>query len=215
MAALEIGTDGPLQSDWRAAGLPQLANDRVTLRELQQSDAAALYRVLRAPEVARYTWPPPPTIEAFERFIEWTWAERAAGKYLCFGIVPRGEVNAVGLFELRQLQPGFFRAELGFFLDPAWWGTGLFYEAARLMCDFAFGVLVVHRIEARASVKNTRSNAALRKIGARKEGVLRAAFVCDGTYVNQHLWAIVAGPDSGPATRTRPGPDRAPKPVKR
>jgi ribosomal-protein-alanine N-acetyltransferase len=206
MAALEITTDGSTHSGWRA-GLPQLANDRVTLRELRQSDAAALYRVVRTPEVARYMWPPPPTIEAFRRFIEWTWTERAAGKYVCFGIVPHDAVDATGLFELRRLQPSFFRAELGFFIDPSWWGTGLFHEAARLMCDFTFRVLGVHRIEARTAVNNSRGNAALHKIGAQKEGVLRGAFVCDGQYVDQHLWAIVAGLDHGPAARTRHGRD--------
>jgi ribosomal-protein-alanine N-acetyltransferase len=191
MAALEIVPDDAPRSNWRA-NLPQLANERVTLRELRRSDAASLNHVVRLPEIARYTWPPPPTVDALERFIEWTWTERMSGKYVCFGIVPHGAAHAAGLFELRQLQPGFFRAELGFFLDPSLWGTGLFNDAAGLLCDFAFRVLGVHRIEARASVRNARSNAALRKIGARKEGLLRAAFVSDGKYVNQNLWAIVA-----------------------
>jgi ribosomal-protein-alanine N-acetyltransferase len=201
MAALEIVPGDGSRSNWRA-DLPQLVDDRVTLRELRRSDAATLHRVVRLPEIARYTWPPPATIDALTRFIEWTWTERSGGKYVCFGIVPHGAVHAAGLFELRQLQPGFFRAELGFFLDPSLWGTGLFDDAARLLCDFAFRVLRVHRIEARASVTNARSNAALRKIGARKEGVLRAAFVSDGKYVNQYLWAIVAT-HGGDRTRKR------------
>ena len=196
MAALEIETDGLSQADWRAGAL-LLANDRVVLRELRRSDAPALYRIVRSPEGVPYTWPPPPTLKAFERFIEWTWTERAAGKYLCFGIVPQGATEAAGLFELRQTQPGFFRGELGFFMDPALWGTGLFSEAARLMLDFAIRVVGVHRIEARASVDNARSNTALRKLGARKEGVLRAAFACDGKFIDQNLWAIVAGLDDG------------------
>ena len=48
-----------------------------------------------------------------------------------------------------------------------------------------------HRIEARASAENPRGNAALRKIGARKEGRLRSAFVSQGRYIDQYLWAIV------------------------
>jgi ribosomal-protein-alanine N-acetyltransferase len=126
-----------------------------------------------------------------ERFIEWTRTERAAGKYICYGIVPQGCDHAVGLFELRQLQPGFFRGELGFVLDPDAWGTGVFSAAAELLLDFAFRVVNVHRVEARASVGNGRGNAALRKIGAQHEGVLRAAFLCDGQYEDQNLWAIL------------------------
>jgi RimJ/RimL family protein N-acetyltransferase len=137
---------------------------------------------------------------AFERFIAWTWAERATGKYISFRIVPRGATETVGLFELRQMQPGFFRGELGFFMDPAIWRTGLFSDAARLMLDFSFQVVGVHRIEARATVGNQRSNMALRRLGARKEGTLRAAFISEGKYVDQHLWAIVSGLE-----RARPG----------
>ena len=200
MAALEnTPTDVP-STDWRA-GLPRLQSGRVLLRELQRSDAAALFRIVHAPEIARYTWRPPATIEAFERFIEWTWAERAIGRYVCFGVVLPGMSEVVGMFELRPLQPGFFRAELGFFLDPAAWGTGVFRDAAELLIDFAIAELGVHRIEARASVDNRRSNAALEKIGAHHEGRLRAAFICDGQFVDQNLWAIIAGLDAGVVAR--------------
>lgn len=193
MAALEVATNDRMHSDWRS-GLPVLTGELVTLRELRNSDARSLYAALSRPEVARYTWPPPPSVEAFERFIEWAWAERGTGKYICYGIVPRCRDEAVGVFELRQLQPGFFRGELGFVMDPDAWGTGIFEEGARLLLEFAFDIVKVHRIEARVAVTNARGGAALKKIGARQEGVLRAAFVSDGHYVDQSLWAILADP---------------------
>jgi RimJ/RimL family protein N-acetyltransferase len=204
MAALEI-TDDRSGIDWRA-GLPRLSNERVLLREVRRSDAPGLYRVVRSPDVARQMWPPPSNVQAFERFIEWAMIERAAGRYVCFGIVPRGETKAVGMFELRPLQPRFFRAELGFFLSSSWWGTGLFSSAAPLLVNFATDILRVHRIEARTSVDNARGNAALHRIGAKKEGVVRAAFVRDGQYIDQNLWAFVAGLD-GSANRIASRPD--------
>ncbi len=113
------------------------------------------------------------------------------------GSLSKGRVatEARGLFELRQMQPGFFRGELGCIMDPALWGTGLFQSAARLMIDFAIGSMGVHRIEARTAVDNVRSNVAMSRLGARREGVLRAAFVSGGRYEDQHLWALVAGVD--------------------
>jgi ribosomal-protein-alanine N-acetyltransferase len=190
MALQEIEADVPALPEWRHA-LPELTSERVIVRELRLSDAPALHRVASMAEIVRHTWPPPATIEACERFINWTSMKRARGDYICFGIVPRDGTEVAGIFELRSFHPMFFRAELGFVLHPAWWGTGLFGEAARLVCDFAFTELGVHRIEARASAENRRGNAALRKIGARKEGRLHAAFISDGRYVDQYLWAIV------------------------
>lgn len=161
------------------------------LRELQQSDAPSLFAELTKPEVKPFMWSPPPNVAAFEQFIAWTFSERDTGKYICYGVVPAGEEHAVGVFELRQLQPGFLRGELGYVLAPRLWGLGVFPEAARLLLDFAFRVVRVHRIEARASVDNPRGNAALRKIGARREGRLRDAFWREDRYVDQFLWSIL------------------------
>ena len=61
------------------------------------------------------------------------------------------------LSRLRQMQPGFFRAELGFFLERGLWGTGVFNEATRLLLDFSRRVLKVHRVEARVAVDNDQS----------------------------------------------------------
>jgi ribosomal-protein-alanine N-acetyltransferase len=190
MAVREIDTASSTSPDWWQ-GLPQLQGVRVSLRELRPSDAPALYTTVRIPDVAQQMWPPPETLEAVERFIERTHVKRGLGQYICFGVVPGGQADIAGLFELRPLQPRFFRIEMGYFLHPTWWGTGVFSEAARLVCDFSFDVLGTQRIEARVSVENLRGNGALRKIGAQREGRLRAAFVHEGRYVDQYLWAMV------------------------
>ena len=59
------------------------------------------------------------------------------------------------------------------------------------MVNFAFEVVGVHRLEARAAVKNGRGNGALRKIGAVQEGLLRKSFQKDGEYLDQALWTIL------------------------
>jgi ribosomal-protein-alanine N-acetyltransferase len=164
----------------------------VTLRELRVADASTLSAELDHPDVTRFMWAPPPSVAAFKRFIGWAETERATGKYICYGVVPAGERHACGVFELRQLQPKFFRGELGFVLPPRLWGRGLFFEAAGLILDFAFDVVKVHRIEARAAVDNDRGNAALKKVGATREGTLRHAFVRGEQFIDQSLWAIVA-----------------------
>jgi len=180
-----------IQSDWREA-LPVLTGQGVTLRELRISDAPVLLTMLASEEVARFISPPPTTVEGFERFIAWTHSERAAGRYVCFGIVPEGIDAAVGLFQVRQAEPSFASAEWGFALGSAYWGSGLFMAGARLVLDFAFDVIGVYRLEARAAVQNGRGNGALRKIGALQEGILRRSFLRNGAYLDQVLWAIVS-----------------------
>ena len=197
MSVLELGPLGlSSHPDWRE-GLPIMVTPRVMLRELRRADAADLMRLANAPEIVEHTWPAPSDLQAFERFIEWTRSRRAAGRYTCFAVIPKGHAPA-GLFELRSLQPGFFRAELSFFIERAFWGTGVFHDAARLVCDFAFQAVGVHRIEARAEVDNGRANGALRKLGAINEGRLRASFMRHGEPVDQFLWSLINGVDAIP-----------------
>jgi len=177
-------------SDWKQA-LPVLTGSMVTLRELRLTDAASLLAMLSTQEVARFISPPPTTVEGFERFIAWTQRERAAGNYACFAVVPHGMDTAVGIFQVRQLEPGFGTAEWGFALGSAFWGTGMFMDAARMVIDFAFEIIRTHRLEARAAILNGRGNGALRKIGAMQEGILRKSFLRNGEYLDQALWTIL------------------------
>jgi RimJ/RimL family protein N-acetyltransferase len=177
-------------SDWRQA-LPVLTGSTLTLRELRLSDAPSLLAMLATEEVARFISPPPTTVEGFERFIAWTHRERAAGNYVCFAVVPHNMDTAVGIFQVRQLEPTFGAAEWGFAIGSAFWGTGVFVESATQVVDFAFDVIGVRRLEARAATANGRGNGALRKMGAVQEGVLRRSFLRDGEYLDQILWTLI------------------------
>lgn len=191
LAVVSPSTSPAVTSDWREK-LPLLQAPGVTLRELRLSDATTLLAMLSTEEVSRFISPPPTTIEGFERFIQWTFRERAAGNYICFGIVPDGMEHAVGIFQVRTLGIGFDVAEWGFALGSPFWGTGLFVKCARKVVEFCFTVLGTTRLEARSCAENTRGNGALQKIGAVREGTLRKSFLRHGSYHDQVLWSIVA-----------------------
>jgi [ribosomal protein S5]-alanine N-acetyltransferase len=175
---------------WRQE-LPVLTSGDLSLRELRTSDASALLELLANDEVARFISPPPTTVEGFERFIAWAQRERAAGRYICFAVVPAGMDSAVGIFQLRQLDPSFETSEWGFAIGRAFWGTGVFTVAARLTIDFAFQTVGVKRLEARAAIANGRGNGALAKLGAVREATLRRSFLRNGQFYDQALWSIV------------------------
>lgn len=191
-------------SDWRKA-LPMLTGEKVMLRELRLSDATSLVAMLATEEVARFISPPPTTVEGFERFIAWTHRERAAGNYACFAVVPHGMDAAIGIFQVRQLEPDFVTAEWGFAIGSPFWGTGVFADSARLVVDFAFETIQTHRLEARAAVANGRGNGALRKIGATQEGLLRKSFLRNGEYLDQVLWTILDDDWKRSRRATEPG----------
>ena len=163
----------------------------MTLRELRASDAPSLFALLTTEEVTRFISPPPTTVEGFEKFIAWTIRQRTAGTYACFAVTLKGSDTAIGIFQMRETEPGFGTGEWGFAIGSPFWGTGVFQEAAELVLAFAFETVGVHRLEARSAVRNGRGNGALRKLGAVQEGLLRKSFLRNGEYLDQVLYAIV------------------------
>ena len=180
-----------VSSDWRQ-GLPTLTSGQVVLRELRQSDATSLFALLTTEEVSRFISPPPTSVEGFEKFIAWTHRQRTAGAYACFAVTVKGFDTAIGIFQVRQLDPAFENAEWGFAIGSAFWGTGVFQAGAELVLDFTFETLGVNRLEARAAVLNGRGNGALIKLGAVQEAILRKSFQKNGEQLDQALYSILA-----------------------
>ena len=176
---------------WRDLS-PVLSGRGLVLREPRLSDAATLFTSLSSDEVGRFIASPPSTVDGFERFILWAREQRMAGEAVSFAVVPQGTDGPVGLFQVRRVEQDFSIAEWGFILGTSFWGNGTFFAAAPLVIDFAFEVLGVHRLEARAAVLNGRGNNALRKLGAVQEALLRKSLERSGDYLDQVLWSIVA-----------------------
>ncbi len=176
--------------DWHFS-LPTIPGEKVTLRQLRESDAPALLAMLTTEEVAEFVSPLPRTVEGFVGFIAEANHDRTRGNSFCFGVVPQGYDDAMGLFQVRQLEPGFGSAEWGFAIGSPFWGSGVFVEGAKAVIDFSFRVVGVHRLEARSIASNGRGNSALRKVGAMQEGILRRSFQRNGVFFDQILWSIL------------------------
>jgi len=190
VTATRTETTQVVSTDWRDA-LPVLVGRNVALREMRTSDAPSLFALLTEEEVARFISPPPSSVEGFERFIQWAARQRAVGSYVCFAVTLAESDTAIGIFQIRSTEPDFGTAEWGFALGSPFWGTGVFQACAELVLEFAFETVGVHRLEARAALRNARGNGALRKIGAKQEGILRKSFQRNGEYLDQALWTVL------------------------
>ena len=180
-----------LLRNWRNMP-PVLKGLGVVLREVEAGDAGTLLALLSRDEIAQVIAPPPQSASELRTRIEAARVERLDGRGICFSVVPERRSEPVGLFRVRELERGFGSAEWEFVLAPEHWGGGIFFAAAPAVVDFAFDVLGVHRLEARAAVHNGRGNGALRKIGAVHEGVLRRSLQQEHGWVDQGLWTLIA-----------------------
>jgi RimJ/RimL family protein N-acetyltransferase len=152
--------------------VPPLRGDLTTLREVAASDVSTLFTLFSDPAVTAYMAPPPPTLAKFAGFVMWSHQEREQGHGLCFGIVPDGMTAAVGILQVRSLDPTLSSAEWGFVLSAHFWSTGVFFDAANVLIEFAFTTMHVDRLQARIALRNRRAHAAVQKLGARSESTL-------------------------------------------
>lgn len=146
--------------------LPSLHGDLTTLREIAAADVYALFTLFADPAVTAYMAPPPPTLAKFAGFVVWSHRQREQGHGLCFGIVPDGMTTAVGILQVRSLDPTLSSAEWGFVLSAHFWSTGVFIDAADRLVEFAFTSMQIDRLEARIALRNRRAHAAVRRLGA-------------------------------------------------
>jgi RimJ/RimL family protein N-acetyltransferase len=116
-------------------------------------------------------WEIYPTSYAPDRFDASFEALLANAGRLAFAILVNGAV--VGMTAYLGAAPERGVVEIGnSYIAPRWRGSGLNRRIKRLMIDHAFG-LGYRRIEFRVDLRNARSQAAVAKLGAIREGVMR------------------------------------------
>jgi RimJ/RimL family protein N-acetyltransferase len=79
----------------------------------------------------------------------------------------------IGNCGIRLASAGAHQADLGYELDPDFWGQGYATEAARAMVEFGFTQLRVHRVWSWCVADNAGSAHVLEKLGMQLEGRLR------------------------------------------
>jgi RimJ/RimL family protein N-acetyltransferase len=120
-------------------------------------------------------------------------AERAAGRQVPFAVRRLADGAVVGSTSYLDPVPRHRRVEIGStWYNPEVWGTQVNPECKLLLLAHAFDVLGMNRVSFCTDVRNTRSQAAIEKLGAVKEGTLRAHMVTQGGRIRDTvLYSIV------------------------
>ncbi len=176
--------------NWRIE-LPVLSGRLATLREPAHTDADTVRALLSLPDATRFDLDEPPQPSAVHRLIDRAMRERADGVAFMYAVTFTANGRVVGLLQVRELDPIFETAAWECTLLPDVRGTGVFWETAHLVGSFTFASVGASRLEARVDVGNGRGNAAMRKIGAVPEGILRRSGRRGHENVDQMLWAVL------------------------
>ena len=173
---------------WRDA--PTLAGRHVTLRPLAIDDKAALVAVAAAGDLWNTFYANVAQLKDADGWFAATFRERDHGRAFPFVVVADGTV--VGTTRLMRLSEQHRRLEIGgTFYAQAVQRTGVNTEAKLLLLTHAFEAMGCQCVQIRTDLLNRRSQAAIERLGAKRDGVLRGHQIVAGRLRDTVVYSIL------------------------
>ena len=123
--------------------------------------------------------------------------------HLPFAIVETGKGRAVGSTRYLNIRPDHRSLEIGWtWLGQEWQRTAVNTQAKLLLLQHAFERLGFLRVELKTDARNERSQRAIERIGAQREGVLRKHMIVQGGYQRDSVYYSVLA-DEWPGVKAR------------
>lgn len=163
----------------------------VALEPLEDRHHADLVRAAEDPDLWRYI--PIDVSQGFASRLPLLVEENAAGRYITFVVRRLSDNAVVGSTSYLAITPADAKVEIGF----TWYVAGaqssaVNPEAKYLLLANAFAA-DYNRVEFKTDAKNLRSRAALRKLGAKEEGILRGhMWMPQGYFRDSAYFSILA-----------------------
>ncbi len=184
---------------FRKKGSPKviLEGEKCTLRTFSESEAKALATLLKNNKYFWSTYEPIHrdefyTVEAQHKKILESMEMLAMNREYTFGIYEKGSEHLIGhiaLYAIKRMpySSGF----VGYSMDQHFVGQGIATDAVRVILDFAFTKVKLHRVEAYITPKNIASIRVIEKSGFQQEGLLRKLLYINGEWVDHYMYAII------------------------
>lgn len=172
-----------------------LRTERLVLRPWEDGDLEAMHEIQRDPEVCRYLYNEPLTLEETrERLTRKiaTDAFRNEGDWMGCAVTLASTGELVADASLAWTSESHKQGEIGFAVHPAHQGKGYATEMSRPLLAFGFEVVGLHRIVGRLEARNTGSARVLTKLGMRREAYLIENEWVKGEWQSELVYAMLA-----------------------
>ena len=171
----------------------KLTSERIILREIEEKDWVDVHKYASQEKVCQYQpWGPNTEQETVE-FIKEVLADAKKdprSRFVFAAILQEsGEMIGAGEF---TIQDEINRVgEIGYILNPNYWGLGLATEVAKLLIEYGINERKLHRIFATCDPRNTASSRVLEKVGMSKEGQIREHLLMKDGWRDSLLYSIL------------------------
>ena len=171
------------------ADKPTIVGPLVTLRPIVAGDAEAMWLSLADPESIRLTG----THAEFTRpqIDEWAGSRSIVDDRLDLAVTDTATGAWAGELAINDWDEENQSCGFRISLDASFRNRGYGTEATRLIVDYAFAQLPIHRIGLEVFAFNPRAIASYKKVGFRREGVMRDALRWDGEFHDTIVMSVL------------------------
>lgn len=171
---------------------PTLVGEHVTLRPLALADREALVATVADGSLTDLFYTNVSSMTDPDAFLAAAFRERDFGRAMPFAAtLPDGRL--IGMTRYMRMNPQHKRVEVGgTFYAKSVQRTGVNTEAKLLLFTHAFEVMGCNAVQIRTDWFNKRSQAAIERLGAKRDGVLRNHQVMAGRIRDMVVYSIIA-----------------------
>ena len=147
----------------------------LVLEPLAVRHARDLFEVMQDEDVCRYlAWPPPKALDETLTLIRQAEEVMARRESIVFAQIWKATGRAIGSTRLLDVRPDDRQVEIGStFLGREYWRTPANTESKLLFLRYCFETLGCVRVALKTDGRNVRSQEAITRLGAVREGTLR------------------------------------------
>ena len=175
----------------------------LTLEPIDERHAQGIFEAMQDEDVCRYlAWPPPKSLDDTLTLIREAREAVARGQSVVYAQVWNETGRAVGSTRLLDIRPADRHAEIGStFLARDYWRTPANTESKYLFLGYCFETLGCVRVSLKTDGRNVRSQEAIARLGAVREGTLRRHMKVRGYQRDTVYFSILD--DEWPAVKAR------------
>ncbi|MBC3760063.1 GNAT family N-acetyltransferase [Hyunsoonleella sp. SJ7] len=165
-----------------------LQNELILIRPLKESDINDIERISYSKELGEFGARVKNRNDLMEYF-NYCFSAKEKKTLYPFIIIEKENQKPVGITMFGNIDFYHKRLEIGWtWIAEKFQGTGINAICKKLLLDYCFNELILRRVEFKIDIKNIKSQKAIKKLGAVREGLLRNYNIqsygeSEGTYV--------------------------------
>lgn len=170
---------------------PILATERLTLRQINESDKNDLFILRSDSRVMQFIDRPiAKTPEDAAKLIQVITDLLNNNDGITWGITLKSGAELIGTIGLWRILKEHYRAEIGYLLHPGHQGKGIMQEAFTTILNYGFKTMKLHSVEANVNPENAASIKLLERNNFSREAYFKENCFYNGSFLNSAVYAL-------------------------